>query len=109
MDAGRSAAVYATPRPPPTSSSPILMPYSRSMRAMRSTITSTASGYECSANICEPMWQCRPASRTFGVASTSATQRKAKSSRMVKPNFESSQPVRMYWCVSASTPGVMRI
>ncbi len=29
-------------------------------------------------------------------------------SRMVKPNFESSHPVRMYWCVSASTPGVMR-
>ena len=38
-----------------------------------------------------------------------STHLKAKSSRMVKPNFESSQPVRMYSCVSASTPGVMRM
>ena len=72
-------------------------------------MTSTASGYECSAKICEPIWQCRPARRTLGAASTSFTHLNAKSSRMVKPNFESSQPVRMYWCVSASTPGVMRI
>ena len=29
----------------------------------------------------------------------------AKSLSMVKPNLLSSQPVRMYSCVSASTPG----
>ena len=66
------------------------------MRAMNSTMTAAASRKECSAKICEPMWQCRPTRRTFSAASTSPTHLKAKSSRMVKPNFESSQPVRMY-------------
>ena len=76
---------------------------------MNSTMTAAASRKECSAKICEPMWQCRPTRRTFSAASTSPTHLKAKSSRMVKPNFESSQPVRMYSWVSASTPGVMRM
>ncbi len=79
------------------------------MRAMNSTMTSAASRKECSAKIWDPIWQCRPAKRTFGVPKTSRTQLKAKSSLMLKPNFESSQPVRMYSCVSASTPGVMRM
>ena len=75
---------------------------------MNSTITATASRNECSAKICEPIWQCRPTSLTWGAANTSLMQRNAKSSSIVNPNLESSQPVRMYSWVSASTPGVMR-
>ena len=74
-----------------------------------STMTAMASSNECKAKICEPICICKPAKRTFGASSTSFTHLNAKSPNMVKPNFESSQPVRIYSCVSASTPGVMRM
>ena len=63
---------------------------------MNSTMTCTASAKECNAKICEPMWQWKPARRTFGASSASLTHLKAKSLSMVKPNLLSSQPVRMY-------------
>ena len=72
-------------------------------------MTCAASRNEWSAKICEPIWQWNPTSFTLGASMASFTHLNAKSSSMVKPNFESSQPVRMYSCVSASTPGVMRM
>ena len=60
------------------------------------------------ARICEPMWQCSPASCIASLFATRTAASSAAPLATVNPNFESSAPVAMYSCVCASTPGVTR-
>ena len=93
---------YATPRPPPSTSS------GRSSGAAKPAITSAARPKLSAAKTLEPMWQCRPMRRTDDDRRARSTAARASPLPRLKPNFESSCPVAMYSWVWACTPGVTR-
>ena len=63
----------------------------------------TASSYGATRVICEPMWQCRPASSSAGSASTRRTAAAAAPAAREKPNFWPSTPVAIAasWSISS--------
>ena len=102
MVGARSPFTYATPRPPPTTSS------GSPSGAANAPSTSAACSNDSTSNTWLPIWACTPTSSTPPINSSAATASVAAPDVTENPNFVSSWPVRTNSWVWASTPGVTR-
>ncbi len=105
MGGASSPLTYATPRPPPTTSS------GRPSGAKNAAKTSMARTKGVRANTWLPRWAWIPTNSTNPRSSSSDsrwTARAAAPDESPNPNFESSCPVRTNSWVCTSTPGVTR-
>ena len=84
------------------------MPSSSFSSRTKANIFRAVSSYASVAMICEPMWQWIPAMATFGRAFAVSYAFLAMPPSRWTPNFDSEQPVLIWWSVSGSTPGLIR-
>ncbi|GBC86045.1 hypothetical protein HRbin12_00026 [bacterium HR12] len=98
--------MYATPNPPPRSSTSASNPVRSRSSTRRSRRTSTAARYGSTSRIWEPMCACSPTGRTPPSSIARATT--AGISATGIPNFEPASPVRIARWAPAPTSGRTR-